>query len=103
VFGLVDESRTGYKKDLQENMLERNKYRELISNRKDKERALLDIIALEKVDLTALQAAIDSAIANKVDERVVTRGQEKLQWLTYCKEVEVLLTQALTEKVKDKI
>ena len=54
VFGLVDESRGSYKKDLQENMVERNKYRDLISNRKDKERALLDIVALEKVDLAAL-------------------------------------------------
>ena len=84
-------------------MIDRNKYRDMIQNRKDKERALLDICALEKVDLAALQTAIDAAIANKVDERVVTRGQEKLQWLTYCKEVEGLLTQAVGEKVKDKI
>jgi len=33
---------------------ERNKYREMISQRKDKDRALQDLIAGEKIDLAAL-------------------------------------------------
>jgi hypothetical protein len=33
---------------------ERNKYRDMIANRKDKDRALQDLIAGEKIDLAAL-------------------------------------------------
>ena len=100
---MVDEGRTSYKQKLVETMADRNKYRDMIASRKDKERILTEILVSEKIDLVMLQAAIDAAIANKVDEKVVLRGKEKVQWLTYCKEVEAQLTQAIAEKIKDNI
>ena len=103
VFGLVEDSRSSYKTKLQENMTERNKYRDMIASRKDKERILNEILAQEKIDIGALQTAIDAAVTNKVDERVILRGRDKLQWLTYCKEIEAQLVQAVAEKVKDNI
>jgi len=51
VFGQVDEGRGSYKSKLVENMADRNKYRDMIASRKDKERALNDILALDKIDL----------------------------------------------------
>ena len=45
VFSLVDEGRQAYKQKLSETIAERNKYREMISSRKDKERALTEILA----------------------------------------------------------
>ena len=38
VFALVDDGRKGYKEKLQETIVERNKYRDMILNRKDKEK-----------------------------------------------------------------
>ena len=69
-------------------MLERNKYREMIASRKEKERALTDILAQDKIDIAVLQAAVEAAISNKVDDKFIVRAREKLQWLGYCKEVE---------------
>jgi len=45
VFSLVDEGRQAYKQKLSETIAERNKYREMISSRKEKERALTEILA----------------------------------------------------------
>ena len=45
VFSLVDEGRQAYKQKLSETIAERSKYREMISSRKDKERALTEILA----------------------------------------------------------
>jgi hypothetical protein len=84
-------------------MAERNKYRDMIASRKDKEKTLTDVMALEKIDMNALNAAIEAAVANRVAEHVIERGREKMRWLTYCKEVEQSLVQALQEKVKDNI
>jgi len=75
---MVDEGRTSYKQKLVETMADRNKYRDMIASRKDKERILTEILVSEKIDLVMLQAAIEAAIANKVDEKVVLRGKEKV-------------------------
>ena len=82
---------------------ERNKYRDMISLRKDKDRALQDLIAGEKIDLGALQKAIDEAKENLVRDEVITKGNKYLVWLKYCKDVEGLLTQALTDKSKENL
>lgn len=47
----MDEGRASYKSKLVENMADRNKYRDMIASRKEKERALNDILALDKIDL----------------------------------------------------
>jgi hypothetical protein len=50
---------------------ERNKYRDMIATRKDKDRALQDLIAAEKIDLAQLQKAIDEARENLVRDEVI--------------------------------
>ncbi len=51
---MVDEGRASYKQKLIENISERNKYRDMIASRKDKERVLTEILASEKIDLVML-------------------------------------------------
>ena len=82
-------------------MAERNKYRDLISQRKDKDRALQDLIAGDKIDLAALQKAIDEANESLVRDEVIQKGNKYLVWLKYCKDVEGLMTQALADKNKE--
>jgi hypothetical protein len=66
-------------------------------------KALIDMLALEKIDIQQLSNAIDLATENKVREDVIERGKKQLAWLKYCKEVEGLLVQAVSEKIKDNI
>lgn len=54
-------------------------------------KALIDMLALEKIDIQQLTNAIDLATENKVREDVIERGKKQLAWLKYCKEVEGLL------------
>ena len=61
------------------------------------------MLALEKIDINALQAAVDAAIESLVRKDVIERGQKQLTWLKFCKEVEVLLTTAVAEKVKENL
>ena len=82
-------------------MVDRNKYRDLISVRKDKDRALQDLIAGDKIDLGVLQKTIDEAKESLVRDEVITKGNKYLAWLKYCKDVEGLLAQAMVDKVKD--
>ena len=60
----VASDRTSYKDELGKSIEQRNKYRERIILRNEKLRALQDILALEKIDLNQLQAAVDAAIEN---------------------------------------
>lgn len=64
---------------------------------------LTDMLGLEKIDLNALQTAIDSAIEMGVRKDVIERGKKQQTWLKYCKEVEGLLAQAVAEKVKENL
>ena len=80
---------------------ERNKYRDMISARKDKDKALQDLIAGDKIDLAALQKAIDEAKESLVRDEVIAKGNKYLAWLKYSKEVEGIMTQALADKNKD--
>lgn len=64
---------------------------------------LLDLLGQEKIDLNALQTAIDNAVEMSVKKDVIERGKKQLTWLKYCKEVEVLLAQAVAEKVKENL
>jgi hypothetical protein len=84
-------------------MAERNKYRDLISARKDKDRALQDLIAGDKIDLGALQKAIDEAKEALVRDEVIAKGNKYLVWLKYSKEIEGLLAQAMADKNKDSL
>ena len=52
---------------------------------------LVDMLALEKIDLNALQTAIDAAVEMGVRKDVIERGKKQQTWLKYCKEVEGLL------------
>lgn len=72
-------------------MAERNKYREMIALRKEKDKNLQDLIAMDKIDLAALTKAIDEARENLVREEVITKGEKYLVWLKYSKELEVML------------
>ena len=84
-------------------MNERNAYRDMISVRKDKEKALTDILALEKIDITALTKAVEEAKERLVREEVINKGQKMLEWLQYCKGVEQELQKATQEKSKEKL
>jgi len=70
----VASERTTYKEGLAENIEARNKYRDKIILRNEKMRALNDILALEKIDLNALQVAVDAAIENQVKKEVIEKG-----------------------------
>ena len=59
-------------------MEERNKYRDMIVLRKEKERALVDLLGSDKVDLAALERAIEEAREQLVREDVVARGAKHL-------------------------
>ena len=48
---------------------------------------LLDMLALDKIDLNQLQIAIDNATEASVKKDVIERGKKQLTWLKYCKEV----------------
>ena len=72
-------------------MAERNKYREMIALRKEKDKNLQDLIAMDKIDLAALTKAIDEARENLVREEVIIKGEKYLVWLKYSKELEVML------------
>ena len=58
--------RSNYKESLGKSLDERNKYREKIIVRAEKLRALTDLLGQEKIDLNALQGAVDAGTENKV-------------------------------------
>ena len=95
--------RSNYKESLGKSLDERNKYREKIIVRAEKLRALTDLLGQEKIDLNALQAAVDAATENKVRQEVIDRGTKQLTWLRYCKDIEGQLAQAVQEKVKENL
>lgn len=101
--GTLEEKRKEYKERLTNVMNERNAYREMISLRKDKEKALTDILSQDKVDLNALAKAVDEAKEKLVREEVIAKGAEMLEWLKYCKGVEQELQKATQEKSKEKL
>jgi len=49
----------------------RTGYRDTIVLRKEKENALLALLSQDKIDLTALNTAIDAAKANLVQDRII--------------------------------
>jgi hypothetical protein len=99
----VSSERIHYKEKLAQTIEARNKYREKVIKRNEKMHLLLDLLGQEKIDLNALQTAIDNAVEMSVKKDVIERGKKQLIWLKYCKEVEVLLAQAVAEKVKENL
>ena len=79
-------------------MEERNKYREMIVLRKEKERNLMDLLATDKVDFTALEKAIEEAKANLVKEEVIEKAEKQMAFLRFSKEIEQELITAVAEK-----
>ena len=75
----------------------------MIAQRKDKDRALQDLIAGEKIDLAALQKAIDEAKENLVRDEVIAKGIKYLVCLKYCKDIEGLLTESLADKSNENL
>lgn len=84
-------------------MEQRNNYRELISNRLEKQKALLELLGAEKIDIALLQTAIEQATEAIVRDEIIQKANKQLEWLKYCKEVEQQLAQAVSEKVKENL
>lgn len=84
-------------------MEKRNGYRDMIATRKEKEKAVLDLLAQEKIDIAALQGAIEQAVENLVKDEVIAKANKQLKWLKYCKEREQQLQAAIAEKVKENL
>ena len=84
----MEESRDGYKENMNEIMDGRNKYRESIEGRKVKESALIELISQDKADITQLKAAIDAAVEFKVKESYIKRARKFLVLMEYTKEFE---------------
>lgn len=72
----VTSERTSYKEKLNEQIEARNKYRDKIILRNEKMRALTDLLSQDKIDLNALQTAVDAAIDNTVKKEIIERGQK---------------------------
>lgn len=51
MFGEIESQRVNYKEKMTEILGERNKYRDMIAVRKDKDKQLQDMLALDKIDL----------------------------------------------------
>lgn len=60
----------------------------MIATRKEKEKAVLDLLAQEKIDIATLQSAIEQAQENLVKDEVIEKANKQLKWLKYCKERE---------------
>ena len=88
IFEQVTAGRGQYKEVLTERMEARNGYRDLIAKRLEKQKAVTELLAAEKIDIAALEAAIEEAVENLVKEEVINRAKKQLEWLKYCKEVE---------------
>ena len=58
IFEQVTKGRGEYKEQLTERMEQRNAYREMIQNRLEKQKALTELLAAEKIDIAALENAI---------------------------------------------
>lgn len=76
----------------------RNEYRELISNRKYKEILLTDIMNSEKIDIAALEQALNDAKSALVRQVVLEGAEKKLEVLKYSKGIEEQLQAASGEK-----
>ena len=103
IFEQVTKGRGHYKEILVERMEQRNLYRELIANRLEKQKAVLELLAAEKIDITALESAIEQAIENLVKQEVIDKAKKQLEWLKFCKDIEAQLQQAVSEKVKENL
>ena len=57
-------------------MEQRNAYRELIANRLEKQKALTELLSAEKIDIAALENAIQQAVENQVKEDVIIRANK---------------------------
>ena len=77
IFEQVTKGRSEYKEHLVERMEQRNAYREMIANRLEKQKALTtELLAAEKIDLSALENAIQQAVENLVKEDVIARANK---------------------------
>ena len=103
IFEQVSKGRSLYKEGMVGRMEARNRYRELIANRLEKQKAVLELLAAEKIDIAGLETAIEQAIAAQVKQDVIDKAKKQLLWLKYCKEVEVQLQQAVAEKIKENL
>ncbi len=99
----IEAHRAHYKEQMTALMQERNKYRDTIAQRKDKDKIVQDLIAMDKIDLNALTKAIEEARENLVRPEVIAKGEKYLVWLRYSKELEQALQQALAEKNKENL
>lgn len=88
IFQQVNLGRGNYKEQLNERMDQRNNYRDMIAKRLEKQKALQELLTAEKIDLAALQTAIDEAIENLVKDEIIQKANKQLEWLKYCKDVE---------------
>ena len=76
IFEQVSLGRGGYKEQLAERMDQRNNYRDMIARRLEKQKALQELLTAEKIDIAALQTAIDEAVENLVKEEVIAKANK---------------------------
>lgn len=87
----IEAARAEYKEKMTALMSERNKYRDMIALRKEKDKNLQDLIAMDKIDFNALTKAIEEAKENLVRPEVIEKGEKYLAWLKYSKDLEQML------------
>lgn len=97
----MDESRDQFKTVVNEIMDDRNKYRDMIENRKEKEVALLELIKQDKADINAVKTAIQQAEEATVLPKYIKQGKKYLELMEYIKEFEGLIQSAVADKNKD--
>lgn len=96
-------ARNDYKKAREELLEKRNWYRNLIDGRKNKEIALLDVLALEKIEVADLETALAEAKEFLVREDLLKEAEVKIEKLKYSKGVEEELQQATADKDPEKM
>lgn len=103
IFEQVTKGRNLYKEGMVGRMEARNRYREMIANRLEKQKAVLELLSAEKIDIAGLESAIEQAIAGQVKQDIIDKAKKQLTWLKYCKDVEGQLQQAVAEKIKENL
>jgi len=100
---ILAKSRKDFSDKTTELFNKRNEYRELISNRKHKEILLTDILNAEKIDIGALEQALNDAKDALVNKETLEKAEEKIEKLKYSKGVEEELQAATGEKNAEKM
>lgn len=100
---IIMKSRKDFKEKTETEFANRNKYRELISNRKHKEILLTDILNSDKIEIAPLEQALHDAVDALVRQDILDKAKKKLENLKYSKGIEDELQAAFGEKNAEKM